>query len=745
MAMNYFEELKRRNVFRVGIAYGVAAWLLIQVTDTVFPRIGLPDSAVTLVIALLAIGFIPALIFAWAFEMTPEGIKKEAEVDRAESITPNTGKKLDRVIIGIMAAVIVFLLVDRFVLNTGETRQKTENPETSAQVTNEEDAPPSVAVLPFVNMSGNADNEYFSDGLTETLLHMLAQLPELRVAARTSSFAFKGQQTSVTEIADSLGVAHILEGSVQRAGDRVRVTAQLIRAEDGFHVWSQNYDRTLEDIFAIQDEIATDVVTALDASLLGGESITSVATHNVDAYDLYLKALEQQAIFSYSSLAEADSLLKQSLAQDPDFIDAKLSLARNYIMMNGTGLIEIEETAQRTLPLLDQVDQVQPGNPVARAFRLLLQLDQTSEGAGDQRQATIDELSTLLTAIPTETYMRAMVAAWLSNFYNESERALQLTNAGLLVDPLSAFLHARKGDVLTDMERYDEARLSMLRAIEIQPGYASAYNKMAIIMADMGDMQASLDWTRKSIETDPQDHELAAALARILYELKLPEEGDRYARRVSALAPGSDVDRMTRLLGHFAHGEMAQAEETARSMILEQVSPRQGAIWEAVFAYQQMLSSDDREEDALELLHQARPDIVSYESLPKDQAGMAMQWAAALLIHQVSGPARSVPLWDKFVSNLDASGARWHHEDPLFRITRPLFSGDMDEAVKIALEDSLSAPVAQWVVLNDVYRTPVFEPVSTDPRVAARLAERQREFEQIRREVIAMLQGPEWQ
>jgi hypothetical protein len=184
--MSLFNELKRRNVFRIGIAYTVATWLLIQVADTVFPRIGLPDTAVTLVIALLAIGFIPALIFAWAFEMTPEGLKREKDVDRKQSITPQTGRKLDRMIIGIMAIVIAFLVIDRFVLKDQTevsaplTELQTASSETATETS--EDSGPSVAVMPFVNMSGDADNEYFSDGLTETLLHMLAQLPELRVA-----------------------------------------------------------------------------------------------------------------------------------------------------------------------------------------------------------------------------------------------------------------------------------------------------------------------------------------------------------------------------------------------------------------------------------------------------------------------------------------------------------------------------------------------------------------------------------
>jgi len=744
--MSFFQELKRRNVFRVGIAYGVAAWLLIQIADTVFPRIGLSDSAVTLVIALLAIGMAPALIFAWAFEMTPEGLKREREVDRGESITPNTGKKLDRIIIYSMAAVILFLLADRFLINPVEPSAVAANPNVAEQEASAEPAPPpSVAVLPFVNMSGNADNEYFSDGLTETLLHMLAQLPELKVAARTSSFAFKGQSTSVTEIAESLGVAHVLEGSVQRAGERIRVTAQLIRADDGFHIWSQNYDRTLEDIFAIQDEIATDVVNALDASLLGKRAITGLSTHDLSAYDRYLKALEQQAVFTYSSLAEADSLLKQSLAEDPGFIDAKLALARNYTMMFGTGLIDRDEMRKKAMPLLEQVTHDQPENRVARALILTIELSGADARAAANRRAYVDELTSLLAVIPTETFLRSTVAAWLVNFYNEQERALEIINAGLLVDPLSAFLHSRKGELLTRLKRFDEARLAMLRAIEIQPDYASAYSKMAGILAEMGDLPATLDWSRKAVEVDPQDHELAAQLAIGFYELGLSEEGDHWADRVMALAPESDVARMVRMHGFLAHKDLDAAESTAKSMIEDQVSARQGAIWDAAFSYQYLLSKDGRDKEGLQFLRSVRPDVDDFSTLPNDQQGMAMQWTAILFASRVVGPEESLERWTQFESNIEASGAGWQDDDLMFPLMKPVLEGDIEAAVKFALEDSLTEPVANWIGMNDAYRNPILQPVASDPRVAARLAERDRELERAKREVQEMLQKPEWQ
>ena len=258
--MSIIAELRRRNVFRVGVAYAVGAWLLLQLTEVLSELLTLPEKVGPIVVALVVIGLPITLILAWLYEMTPQGIMREKDVDRSQSITRQTGRKLDRTIIGVLAVAVAYLLVDKLVLRHSVdpvARSATEVAQDAAP-----DRPASVAVLPFVNMSNDRENEYFSDGLTETLLHMLAQLPDLRVAARTSSFAFKGENTSVADIAATLGVEHILEGSVQKSGDRVRVTAQLIRAQDGFHIWSQNYTRPLEDIFAIQDEIATDVAAA---------------------------------------------------------------------------------------------------------------------------------------------------------------------------------------------------------------------------------------------------------------------------------------------------------------------------------------------------------------------------------------------------------------------------------------------------------------------------------------------------
>jgi TolB-like protein len=276
-----FQELKRRNVFRVAIAYLAIAWLILQVADIVLENIGTPAWVMQTLMFLLAIGFPIAVLLAWAYEMTPEGIKREREVDRAQSITRQTGQKLNRAIIVVLLAAVGFLLIDKFVLQD-------RVPGTAAS------ADKSVAVLPFVAMSRGPDDEYFADGLTEEILNSLTRVPELLVTARTSAFHFKDKDLPIPEIAGQLGVAHVVEGSVRRSGNQLRVTAQLIRASDGFHLWSENYDRNTEDTFGVQTDIAEKIAEALGVFLdeTTVARMRSAGFRNPEAYIAYQKGLQ---------------------------------------------------------------------------------------------------------------------------------------------------------------------------------------------------------------------------------------------------------------------------------------------------------------------------------------------------------------------------------------------------------------------------------------------------------------------
>ncbi|HEY5642789.1 MAG TPA: hypothetical protein VIS31_07920 [Woeseiaceae bacterium] len=322
--MSFINELKRRNVFRVGIAYVVVAWLLLQISDTLVPALRLPDWFNSGVALLLMLGFPIALLFAWAFELTPEGLKKEKDVVRSKSVTQVTGRKLDKVIIGLLAVTLGYFVLDKFVLEPA--------PEVAVDEIAAGGGARTVAVLPFVPMSSGDDDDYFADGLTEEILNVLAKLPELQVTARTSSFFFKGQNVPIPEIAEHLNVEHIVEGSVRRDGEQVRITAQLIRAADGFHLWSQHYDRTIESVFAVQEDIAENIAAALDVVLDDDarEMMRNTGIRDVEAFISYQKGLEAFAAAHANleniteALGVANAHFDRALQSAPDLISARV-------------------------------------------------------------------------------------------------------------------------------------------------------------------------------------------------------------------------------------------------------------------------------------------------------------------------------------------------------------------------------------------------------------------------------------
>jgi TolB-like protein/Tfp pilus assembly protein PilF len=371
--LSFFAELKRRNVFRVGVAYVVVAWLIVQVLQVLLESFGTPDWVMKTVIVLMVTGLPFALIFAWAFEMTPEGLKREHEVDRSQSITPETGRKLNNAIIGILVVALGYFVYDKIVLEAAREAELVET--TKQEVTEQLGAMPptadkadkSIAVLPFVNMSGDQENEYFSDGLTEELLNSLARIKELKVTGRTSSFAFKGRNTDLREIGQTLGVAHILEGSVRKAQNRLRITAQLIKAEDGYHMWSDTYDRELDDIFTIQEEIAKQVATELVSTLLGDstEQLIHRDTNNVQAYEAYLRAryLFVRKPDDVQVQHDVEQLIQRALELDPDFTLAWYGHFSVLDFRQRNGSIDYQEGADQLRKLADKMISMDPDLP----------------------------------------------------------------------------------------------------------------------------------------------------------------------------------------------------------------------------------------------------------------------------------------------------------------------------------------------------------------------------------------------
>jgi len=368
-----FEELKRRNVVRVGVAYIVVAWLVLQFADLVLENINAPDWVMQSIMLVLAIGLPFAVFFAWAYELTPEGLKTTKEVDRSESVTHNTGRKLDRLIIAVLVVALGY-----FIWQSQVPRSNPEIPATTAAADDSSesvlpvDAPAepeelrrSIAVLPFVNMSSDEEQEWFADGLTEEILNSLARTPDLLVTARTSSFAYKGSTEDLPTIAAALGVEHVLEGSVRRAGNRLRVTAQLIRANDGFHLWSQTYDRDVADLIDIQEDVAIAIAqalkTAIDPAALA--KFVSSGTDSIPAFEAYLRGIAAMArsfetgdIYVTLTAREA---FEEATTFDPEFSLAYWELAGFWRIQSDVSLTHTGATDLSPAEIMEQFEAAQ--------------------------------------------------------------------------------------------------------------------------------------------------------------------------------------------------------------------------------------------------------------------------------------------------------------------------------------------------------------------------------------------------
>jgi len=482
----FFKELLRRNVAKVAFVYLIAGWLTMQVADVMFPALNLPEWLTSAIAALLLIGFPFALIFAWAFELTPEGIKKESEVDRSQSITPQTGKKLNYTISAILAIALGFMLVDKFVFQPDD-----------AVVA---DIKPSIAVLPFVNMSDDKDNEYFSDGLSEELLNLLAKIPALHVAGRTSSFQFKGTNEDLRLIGEQLNVANLLEGSVRQSGTKLRITAQLINADTGYHLWSETYDRELIDVFVIQDEIAANVVDALRVTLLGEQQpALTHGTDNVEAYNLYLRARYLSDRTTAADLLNASVALKRAIEIDPNYAQAYAELATTHqLMISGfvgdgsedfiEGYRQVHEYADAALALRPELPQAL----VAKANAIT--------GSVWDFQLAYQYYSRALQHDPNNLDALGWLS-FLTMVDAQNDKSIALGQRVLELDPLSIVAHRSLGDSYRVAGRVKDAMDIYEKALEMQPDTARINGRIARIALASSDFEmAAAHIAREPVE-----------------------------------------------------------------------------------------------------------------------------------------------------------------------------------------------------------------------------------------------------
>jgi TolB-like protein len=495
----FIEELKRRRVFRVTIAYIIVAFAVLQGADVLAGALSMPDWTMTLVAFLAIIGLPVTVVLAWAFDITPDGVvRTPAATGDQTAARP------------LRFAAAAGLLLITFAGGWSLVRSGALAPGTAADPARTAGATdaPSIAVLPFVNMSADPDNEYFSDGISEELLNVLAKVPRLQVAARTSSFAFRNRNEDATEIARQLRVGHILEGSVRKEGDRVRITAQLIEAEQGYHLWSDAYDRDLVDVFAVQDEIARAIVDAL-APHLGVAADTILArasaTRDPRAHDLYLLGLRDWYRRGDAPLRAALERFSEAARLDSTYAPAHAGIALTYAVLPMYGNFPVAETVREGKAAARRAIDLNAGLPEPHAA--LGQIAQNYEWdwiAAEQSYARALELN--------PNYATAhMWRCELFTSLGRTDDALRACRQGLALDPLAPVAHNQYGAVFMFADQHDSARASLARAIELDPAYVTAFDNLLFAYLLARDFDG---WLRLSLEsaTTPEERRLSEVL-----------------------------------------------------------------------------------------------------------------------------------------------------------------------------------------------------------------------------------------
>jgi TolB-like protein len=516
--VSLFNELQRRNVFRVTVAYVISAWLLAQVADLVLDNIIAPDWVMQTILLILLLGLAPVVFFSWAYEVTPEGIKREVDVDRSNSITHVTSRKLDRTITFVLVLAVAYFAADKFLLSPAQSVTSPETTEASSEVTETSTAGNSIAVLPFVNMSDDKANEYFSDGLSEELLNVLAKNSALQVAARTSSFSLKGEKLEIREIAERLNVDHVLEGSVRKSGDQIRITAQLIRADSGFHLWSETYDRSLDNIFEVQDEIAAKITAALVPQLVGNsdsEITPSTMTDYEPPAAAYQKYLLARDYFNRRSNADTKSsyeILQALVREHPDYAEAQALYAHVTFMTSARTGGEIpwiiaEQQVRRTL---EKASALNPNLPEIYLVEGLLH----ARSIDSKTAIGFYERAIELNPSYAEAYRYLSTAAME---LGQSEKAWEALEVARKLDPISVSTLIWVIDQATESDRPEMAADAMQVLRQIAPQTADDFQFHQYDEADqIAEAAIALeDFRAKWPDADPHDWFLASLYAQL--------------------------------------------------------------------------------------------------------------------------------------------------------------------------------------------------------------------------------------
>jgi TolB-like protein/Tfp pilus assembly protein PilF len=559
--MSLMTELKRRNVFRVGVAYAIVSWLLVEVASVVLPTFGAPEWVMKVVTFLVILGFPLALIVAWAFELTPEGIKREAEVDRTESTTHVTGRKLDFAIIGLLALAVVFMFVDNYVLEAEPEQAEVVAEQVSAvePTTGEK----SIAVLPLANRSAKEEDAFFVDGIHDDILTQISKIRALKVISRTSVMEYRNTTKNLKTIGEELGAATILEGGVQRAGDRVRINVQLIDSATDKHLWADTYDRqlTAANIFTIQSEIATAIADALRATLSPEEQalIDTVPTENMAALEAYFRGKQRMERRTSAALAEAVNNFNRAIELDPSFALAYVGLADSSSLQTEYSGLPLEETLAEAKAAADKALALD--DRLAEAYTSIGGI----ENSRNNYEAAEAAFQRALELNPNYVTTYHWYAILLGGALGRRDEALEVIKKAAELDPRSPIILLNVGEHYARVGQFDESLEWYRKAIEIDPDFPGGYRSIGNHYWSVeGELDEAARWLRKTVSVDPGNPNWIAALGLLFLDLGDLDRAEYWIERSIELAPESFLPNLAMQLFHLYRGDLSTSLEYGR-------------------------------------------------------------------------------------------------------------------------------------------------------------------------------------
>lgn len=718
--MSFFGELKRRNVFRVGIAYAVGAWVLLQIFDVVGEILELPQWGGKLILALLVVGFFLALFFAWAFELTPEGVKREKDVDRSQSVTPQTGKKLNNAILVLMAVAIAYLLLDKFYLSERVTATDqdvvAQAPVGPASPPDVETAPAavsrqSIAVLPFDNRSRQAEDEFFVEGIHDDLLTNLARIGSLKVISRTSVSQYKDTEKTIPQIAGELGVATVMEGAVQRSGNTVRINVQLIDAATDEHLWAEIFDRelTADNLFAIQSEISSEIANALEATLSPEEQqrLNDRPTDNLAAYNAYLRGRQLMERRTSTDIDQAAAEFRRAVDLDPDFALAWVGVSETAALQSTysdldplEGLQRQQTAADRALAIDDRLGEAYLGRAEIMEY-----YERYDEAEAAYRKAI--ELS------PGYATAYHWYSNMLAKFPPRLAEGVRMARKALELDPLSSIIRISLAGKFITMGHYTEAERELDHLQQLDPGFVSVFSMRAALASQRGRVAERIRLLLKVLELDPGRMSAYADLIWAYLDLGYPEALPGIRRHLAEINEQHPMVGTLDTISSMYQGNYDGSLEAAHWTYERLGRP---VFFQRIIAYISTMKNDYAGARAAMELGQPKwfhPDQwqSALEQNPEDAC-----FAGALMIRS-GDEALGQQLLHKAVDYLQNELPRYIEHADRYDVETCLLELGQTEAALAGFEKRMAhGHTEQWWLLR---RWPLYEPLKGNPRFEA--------------------------